>query len=148
MQEHISAGCYLLRKNNDKYELLVIHRTKLQGEEKYVLPKGHVEGKETLEEAAKRETSEETGYCDIEIIEPVATNDYLVSWNKDIHKTDHYFLAILKSEKKVGRVLTNAESDSGMEILWMDIEKGLKILSWENLNGVLEKIKEYISLLQ
>ena len=61
MQEHISAGCYLLRKNNNKYELLVIHRTKLLGEEKYVLPKGHVEGKETLEEAAKREVSEETG---------------------------------------------------------------------------------------
>jgi len=145
MQEHTSAGCYLLRKNNDRYELLVIHRTKLQGEEKYVLPKGHVEGKETLEEAAKRETSEETGYCDIEIIEPVATNDYLVSWNKDIHKTDHYFLAILKSEKKIDRVLTNAESDSGMEILWIGIEEGFKILSWENLEGVLEKIQRYVS---
>lgn len=145
MQEHTSAGCYLLRKNKDMYELLVIHRTKLLGEEKYVLPKGHVEGKETLEEAAKREVSEETGYCDIEIIEPVATNDYLVSWNKDIHKTDHYFLALLKSEKKIKRTLTNAESDSGMETLWMDIEGGLEILSWENLDGVSEKIQKYVS---
>ena len=144
MQEHISAGCYLLRKNNDKYELLVIHRTKLQGEDKYVLPKGHVEGKETLEETVKREVAEETGYCDIQIIEPVAINDYTLSWNKNVHKTDHYFLAILKSEKKIDRVLTQAESDSGMKILWMDMEEGLKILSWENLKGVLEKLRGYI----
>ena len=144
MQEHISAGCYLLRKNGNKYELLVIHREKLLGEEKYVLPKGHQEGNEALEETAKREVTEETGYTDIEIIEKIATNDYILSWNKDVHKTDNYFLAILKSEKLIDQKLTKAEADSKMEILWMDWKDGLKILSWENLDGVFEKIEKYI----
>ncbi len=145
MQEHTSAGCYLLRKNGDIYELLVIHRHNLQGEEKYVLPKGHVEGNESLEEAAKREVGEETGYNDIEIIEPVAINDYILSWNKDVHKTDHYFLVVLKSDKRIERTFTKAEADTGMEIVWMNIEEGLKILSWENLDGVSEKIEKYIA---
>lgn len=145
MQEHISAGCYLLRKNDNKYELLVIHRVKLLGEEKYVLPKGHQEGNETLEETARREVAEETGYLDIEIIKKIGINDYILSWNKDVHKTDNYFLAILKSEKQTHQELTKAESDSKMEVLWMDWEDGLKILSWENLDGVFEKIEKYIS---
>ena len=145
MQEHISAGCYLLRKNDNKYELLVIHRVKLLGEEKYVLPKGHQEGNETLEETARREVAEETGYLDIEIIKKIGINDYILSWNKDVHKTDNYFLAILKSEKQTHQELTKAESDSKMEVLWTDWEDGLKILSWENLDGVFEKIEKYIS---
>jgi 8-oxo-dGTP pyrophosphatase MutT (NUDIX family) len=166
MDKHTSAGCYILRKNNGKYELLLIHRNKYEDKEinwieenkdgkkikksivtteLYVIPKGHREGDEDLEQTAKREVEEETGYSDIEIVKPLGLRSYILDWNPPIEKTDHYYLAILKSDERKEQSLTEWESESGMNVVWVDVDEGFKLLTWENNPEILKKIKEYIS---
>jgi 8-oxo-dGTP pyrophosphatase MutT (NUDIX family) len=165
MRIDTSAGCYVIRKRNNKYELLLIHRvfpeekisrfkeidadgnetlieTKLK--EAYVIPKGHQEGDEKLEDTALRETTEESGYVDIKIVKPLGSKTYILPWDTLIKKTDHYFLAVLQSEKKTEQTLTGWDEDPGMKPVWMDLEEGFNTLTWENNPEILEKIKEYI----
>jgi 8-oxo-dGTP pyrophosphatase MutT (NUDIX family) len=165
MKIHISAGCYVIRKKNNKYELLVIHRTfpkekdlafkeiisdgneklvETTAREAYVIPKGHREANEELENTALRETKEESGYNDIEIVKPLGSRTYILPWSTPIKKTDHYFLALLKSNRKEKQVLTDWEEDSGMKVVWLELEEAFKKLTWENNPSVLEKIKDYI----
>ena len=62
------------------------------------LPKGHVDAGETNHQAALRETCEESGYCDLEIIaDPgMARSEYAF---KGIHylRDEHYFLMRLRT---------------------------------------------------
>ncbi len=162
MEIHTSAGCYVIRKKNNKYELLVIHRifpeeknskhikidpdgkqtlVETKVKETYVIPKGHKKEDEDLEEAALRETQEESGYSDIKIVEYLGSKTYILPWDTPIKKTDHYFLALLKSDKKEKQILTSWEEDSRMKPLWMVLEEGFNTLTWEGNPEILEKIK-------
>lgn len=58
-----TASAYVVKEN----KILLIKHKKL---EKWLPPGGHIEEKETPEEAAKRETLEETGYL-IELKDPI-----------------------------------------------------------------------------
>ena len=164
MEKHVSAGCYVIRKKNKQYELLVIHRTwdeekeislikKDGGTEKletiklkeaYVLPKGHKKERETLKEAALRETTEETGYSDIKIVKYLGSRNYLLPWKTPYDKTDNYFLAILQSNKTVKQDLDIWEKGSTMKPMWLELNKGFKLLTWENNPEFLKQIKAYI----
>jgi ADP-ribose pyrophosphatase YjhB (NUDIX family) len=57
---------------NDKGDILFIYRNN-----KWDLPKGKVDGKETIEEAALREVEEETGVKDLKIIKPLETTYHI-----------------------------------------------------------------------
>ena len=97
---NVSAGCYLLRKlNNDKFELLILYKKWPNGEEHFVLPKGHREKDENLEETATRETIEESGYVDFKLLKYLGSYTYELDWDEIQMKTDHYFLALLNTEE-------------------------------------------------
>jgi 8-oxo-dGTP pyrophosphatase MutT (NUDIX family) len=53
------AGGVVYRMNNNRPEFLVI--TSRQNPEHWILPRGHIESRESTEEAAVREIREETG---------------------------------------------------------------------------------------
>ena len=57
----------------------------------YVLPKGHVDPGEAVEEAARREIEEEVGVSDLEFVEKIGVKERL-DFNKTEWKTTHYFL--------------------------------------------------------
>jgi 8-oxo-dGTP pyrophosphatase MutT (NUDIX family) len=62
------------------------------------LPKGHVEPGETDEQAALRETCEESGFCDLQIVADLGTA--LTEWTnprETVRRTEHYFLMRLTS---------------------------------------------------
>ena len=61
---------------NDKGEVLFIFRN-----DKWDLPKGKVEGNETVERTALREVAEETGVAGLEIVKPLETTYHIFKRN-------------------------------------------------------------------
>jgi ADP-ribose pyrophosphatase YjhB (NUDIX family) len=61
---------------NDKGDILFIFRNG-----KWDLPKGKIDGKETIEAAALREVEEETGVKDLKIIKPLETTYHIFKRN-------------------------------------------------------------------
>jgi 8-oxo-dGTP pyrophosphatase MutT (NUDIX family) len=128
-----SAGCYLIRKTDTGIQLLIIKKTFPNGDVKYVLPKGHKEGDETLEEVAHRETVEESGYTDFRLLKYIGSVTYELDWDEIQMKTDHYFLALVNSDKQIERKPEVYEKDVNVENVWMEIEEGFKYFTNENL---------------
>lgn len=129
-----SAGCYLLKKiKGNKFQIFIIHEKWPHGKETYVLPKGHKEFGESLDETAKRETIEESGYCDFNIVNYIGSQTYEINGKEIWIKTDHYYLAILNTDKKVEQQLEEYEKKIMVESFWIDFEEGLKLLTYENI---------------
>ena len=139
-----SAGCYLVRNIDNNVELLLIKKRWPNGEEKYLLPKGHKEREETLEEAAIRETMEESGYIDITLLRYLGSSTYELDWSEIQIKTDHYFLAILNSDKQEGKKEETYEDEVIVENRWMDLEKAFELLTFEKNPEIHELIRGYI----
>jgi 8-oxo-dGTP pyrophosphatase MutT (NUDIX family) len=95
----------------------------------WCLPKGHLEGDESPEQAAIREVFEETG-IESEIVSPLGSIDYTFSaGNKLITKTVHHFLM-----RQLGGTLT-VENDPNHEAVtakWVSIADLSGILTHEN----------------
>ncbi|KUK77733.1 MAG: Putative hydrolase [candidate division WS6 bacterium 34_10] len=139
-----SGGCYLVRKVDNNFELLVIHKKWPDGKEHYVLPKGHKEGDEYLEETAKRETIEESGYTDFKLLKYIGSCTYELDWKEIQLKTDHYYLAILQSEEQRDRKPEEYEKVVTVKNIWVDLEEGFKLLTFENQEEIHDKIRELI----
>jgi len=61
---------------NDKGDILFIYRN-----DKWDLPKGKIEGNESIEETALREVMEETGVAGLEIVKPLETTYHIFKRN-------------------------------------------------------------------
>ena len=139
-----SAGCYLVRKRNNQFELLILHKRWLDGMERYVLPKGHQEERETLEDTAKRETIEESGYTNFELLSYIGSNTYELDLDEIIIKTDHYYLAILRNEETIPKRPEIYEKDVVVENIWIDLEEGFGLLTFENQEEMNNKVKSLL----
>lgn len=139
-----SAGCYLVRKKDSNYELLILHKEWPDGNERYVLPKGHTEWDEVLEETVKRETTEESGYTDFKLLNYIGSCTYELDWSEIQLKTDHYYLAVLQSEEKAERKPEEYEKEVIVENLWIELEEGFKLLTFENQEEIHDKVRELI----
>lgn len=117
---------------NDKNECLMIFRRK-----KWDLPKGKVEKKETLEEAAIREVKEETGIADISIDKKLDSTYHIYTLKgKKILKESHWYM--MKSEFK-GVLKPQIEEDID-EVKWIpmhDIRTYVE-QSFENIKRLFE----------
>lgn len=129
LERQYCASAYTIDFENKK--VLLMYNKKLN---KWLQPGGHIEGKETPEETATRETFEETG-IKIKIIgpsfdnakfQPVATERYI---NKVGDMIDIQFLAIPETKE-----LANNENNKTMWFSIDDLEKE------ENINDEI-KIK-------
>ena len=93
----------------------LIARYGREGRLRWSLPKGHVEGAETIEEAAVREVEEETGIRG-RIIAPLGAVDYWFSADRRrIHKTVHHHLLLA-----TGGALSDADLEVA-EVAWFPL---------------------------
>lgn len=99
-REYRAAGGIVL---DDAGRVLVIERWVMREgllAHEIRLPKGHVEPGETDQEAAVRETCEETGYCDVEVIADLGTHlTEFVLPGEQVSRHEHYYLMRLANSQ-------------------------------------------------
>ncbi|OLC32533.1 MAG: hypothetical protein AUH31_00515 [Armatimonadetes bacterium 13_1_40CM_64_14] len=88
--EHTSAGGVVVRPGDAQLFVALIREG---GQPGYVLPKGHVEPGESLDEAAAREVSEEAGLAGLTTLGEIAVRERL-NLKKTSWKRTHYFLYV------------------------------------------------------
>ena len=90
--EETSAGGLVVSHRHGVPHVAVIARLNRGGRLEWCLPKGHLEGAETPEQAAVREIAEETG-IEGEVVRALGSIDYWFSVEgRRVHKTVHHYL--------------------------------------------------------
>ncbi|WP_246260443.1 NUDIX hydrolase [Cellulomonas taurus] len=90
--EETSAGGLVVRVSGGVHVAAVIARRNRAGRLEWCLPKGHLEGTETAEEAAVREIAEETGIIGT-IVRRLGVIDYWFTGDdRRVHKMVHHYL--------------------------------------------------------
>ena len=93
------------------------------------LPKGHIDPGESAEEAALRETCEESGYCDLEILADLGRRTVEFEYKgKHYEREDHYFLMRLLSARQTARPASDARQ---FKVVWAPLSEACGQLTFE-----------------
>ncbi len=133
--EYDSAGGVVVRIEKNKLLIAFIRDPQYEG---YVLPKGRVEGKESLEETAKREIAEETGLNNLKLITKLGVKERL-TFVKNEWKKIHYFLFLTDQESGT----QNLQEKENYVLEWFDIDD-LPSIFWPEQKELIEENKEKI----
>ena len=139
--EETSAGGFVLAADGSP-RIAVIGRRNRGGRIDWCVPKGHLEGSETVEQAALREIAEETG-LEASIIESLGSIHYEFSTPTSIiAKTVHHFLM-----KQTGGELTieNDPDREAVDIRWVNIDLLHEELTHENERRLALIVQEWIA---
>ena len=139
--EETSAGGFVLAADGSP-RIAVIGRRNRGGRIDWCVPKGHLEGAETVEQAALREIAEETG-LEATIIESLGSIHYEFSTPTSIiAKTVHHFLM-----KQTGGDLTieNDPDREAVDIRWVNIDLLHAELTHENERRLALIVQEWVA---
>lgn len=126
MPEHISAGGVVARVEGGRVHVALVREgARFQ----YVLPKGHVESGEMVEQAARREIAEETGLTDLELLGTLGVRERL-DFDRTSWKTTHYFLLVTTQRQ-------GSSAHSGHEMTWFPID-ALPPMFWPEQRELIE----------
>jgi ADP-ribose pyrophosphatase YjhB (NUDIX family) len=113
----IAGGGKVLNKNGD---ILFIYRN-----DKWDLPKGKIEGKESIEETSLREVEEETGVKDLKITKPLETTYHIFKRNgKHRIKITYWFEMASNYEGK----LEPQENEGITKVEWLNADKTMEAM--------------------
>lgn len=105
---------------NDDGNILFIYRNG-----KWDLPKGRVDGKETIEAAALREVEEETGVKDLKIIKPLEVTYHIFKRNgRHRIKVTHWF----EMRTSYNGELIPEQNEGITNVEWLNVEQVQKAL--------------------
>lgn len=105
---------------NDKNEILFIYRN-----DKWDLPKGKIEGVESIEKTALREVMEETGVAGLQIVKPLETTYHIFKRNgKNKIKVTYWF----EMKTSFTGVLNAQEEEGITKVEWLNKEQVTKAL--------------------
>ncbi len=131
----VSAGAIILREIEGELKLALAHHKNSAKE--WVLPKGHVDPGESVEQAALREIHEETGLVGVQLIKHLGTivRQSLKSSGDVEDKTIHYFLAY---------ALDNDQSQTPLDprftgVGWFSPHQAIELIPFEQDRAFLQE---------
>ncbi len=135
MIEERSAGVVIFRKSGKGIVFLLLNYP--TGHWDFV--KGKIETAESTKKTAVRETEEETGITDLEFKDGFEEKiEYNFQYDGNlIHKQVIFFLA----ETKTSEVNVSFEHT---DYIWLDYEKALKKITYQNAKSVLSKAQNLL----
>ena len=127
--DETSAGGLVVRLRDGAYYAAVIARRNRAGRLEWCLPKGHLEGEETPEEAAVREIAEETG-IEGHVLRRLGVIDYWFSGDdRRVHKVVHHFLL----DATGGELSVEGDPDGEAEdAAWIPVAELNGVLAYPN----------------
>lgn len=132
-----SSGGVVYRNYDGVHQFLLIR----DPYDNWGLPKGHVEGGETPQEAAIREVTEETGLCELSVVEQLPTIDwYFKDHGHLVHKFCHFFLL-----QCAGGDATPQLEEGISECIWRTLEEALTTVTYANAREVLRIAGERVN---
>lgn len=141
-EKQVSAGGVVFQKHDNAIDVALISVGKNR---RWQLPKGQVDPGETPDETALREVREETGLTS-ELLQPLDTVEYwyISTYTGDrirIHKYVHFYLMRFQA----GNV---EQHDTEVnEARWVEIQRALEMLAFDNEKNILKKALEAIQSL-
>jgi 8-oxo-dGTP pyrophosphatase MutT (NUDIX family) len=115
----------------DRGDVLLLRK---RSEGVVVLPKGHVDPGETPEQAALRETIEETGYTDLEVLASLGVLQAQFPWRDRWYiRNEHYFVVRLVSDARgqVGDYDDALHDQLTFERLWAPASEAAGLMTFE-----------------
>ncbi|MDD9205507.1 NUDIX hydrolase [Georgenia sp. 10Sc9-8] len=140
--DETSAGGLVVDVQHGRAFTAVIARRNRAGRLEWCLPKGHLEGSETAEEAAVREIAEETGITG-RVLRHLATIDYWFAGNdRRVHKVVHHYLL-----EATGGDLTieNDPDHEAEDVAWVDLDRVASRLAYPNERRVVATAKDVLA---
>ena len=137
---YAAAGGLVVRDG----QLLLLHKHR---QNEYVLPKGHVEQGETLEQTAVRETQEETSYAHLRVLHDLGTLQAKFVYQERLTVRDEtYFLMQLLDEGRMSPsdyddALHDAET---FHQLWVPVEAAAARLTFEPARTFAARAAEWL----
>ncbi|WP_322766437.1 MULTISPECIES: NUDIX hydrolase [unclassified Frankia] len=132
--EETSAGGLVLDDPSEMANAALIARRDRRGRLLWSLPKGHVEGGETAEQAAVREVAEETGVTG-RVLGRLGTIDFwFVAGRARVHKTVHHYLLL-----RTAGELSDADVEVS-EVAWVPLVEVRELLAYDDERRLLSQV--------
>lgn len=140
--DETSAGGLVVRVEDRQAFTAVIARRNRGGRLEWCLPKGHLEGDETPEQAAVREIAEETGITG-RVLRHLATIDYWFSGDdRRVHKVVHHYLL----EATGGELTIENDPDHEAEdVAWVGLNEVATRLAYPNERRVVATARDVLA---
>ena len=145
MRQPVQVAVYCVRKRNDKWEYLLLHRIP-SGGDFWQAVTGGVEAKEDYHVAALRELQEETGYIPISFVQI----DYTYSFPIEEHMRKLYEQHIEELREIVFLAVIEEQTDPKLDPIehdrwiWCSYDKALQMLYWSGNRESLKHCEMYI----
>ncbi len=138
MKNEESAGIVFFRKTQNGINFLLLNYPSGHWD----LVKGHVENNEKPQDAAIRESKEETGITDIKFIDEFEEKiEYYFKYNnEDIHKKVTFFLSETEQEKII-------LSHEHLDFIWLDFDEAMKKITFKTAKSVVKKANDLLQSL-
>lgn len=127
--EERSAGGVVIDVVDGQALVAVIARRNRAGRIEWCLPKGHIEGEETLPQTAVREVAEETGILGRVLIELGTIDYWFATSDRRIHKyVHHYLLEAISGELTI----ENDPDHEAIDVAWLPLREAHRHLTFPN----------------